>query len=285
MEQNENTEQLLKDLFAKAGKEDLVITVDEVESNLTSHTTNAMSEKVLSQFKYWLLGGCCILLSIGVYVFTRTHDNKVNSTVQGHAAVVRSADAQAMKTAVAENEVKQQAITTDLSDVHPSENRATRPDAISTKKESAPPSSYYFKGDAKVNFEFDHKKIHMVIGESVKELNVDGVRIDADNYSKFEAIIAKGISLRKANEKDDETAAGADAQKALNRKIMDGLVKQLQDDHLVNDGTLFDFRLTGAQVLLNGKSLEESVFLRYKATYERLAGFALKQSANVHIRN
>ncbi len=285
MEQNENTEQLLKDLFAKAGKEDLVITVDEVESNLTAHTRNAMSEKVLSQFKYWLLGGCCILLSIGVYVFTRTHDHKINSTVQSHAAVVRSADAQAMKTATAESEVEQQAATTDLSDVHPPENRATRPEAISTKKESATPSSYYFKGDAKVNFEFENKKVNMVVGEKVKELTIDGNLIDAGSYSKFDAIIAKGISLRKATEIDDDNNNGVDAQKALNRKIMNGLVAQLQYDHFVTDGTPFDFRLTGAQVLLNDKPLDESIFLRYKATYERLAGTALKQNANVHLRN
>ena len=145
---------------------------------------------------------------------------------------------------------------------------------------------YYFQGDAKINFENEGANVNMVIGDELKRLEINGKVINENEYPKYEALIQKGKALKA--EADLSSSAKTDAEKnqqQKNREVMNELIKQLQNDKMIDEVGHFEFRITGSKLFINNNEQREAMFTQYKNLYETVSGNRLNAKSNVRIKH
>ena len=125
----------------------------------------------------------------------------------------------------------------------------------------------------------------MIIGNEVKQLEIDGTVINKEDYTNYETIIEKGKTLKADKEGlPDRKTDAESAQQKKNQQIMNEMTKQLQTDRLIDETGHFELRLTGSQLFINNKEQSEAVFIQYKNLYEKVSDEKLKAKSNFTIR-
>lgn len=296
MEENENTDQLLTNYFAKAKAEVVVMTIEEVESIISAHIENEMGQQfVLARYKYWLMGGLLLLLGVVGFEVNSILENNNNLITKKEiklSPVTPPPQKEIAKSIVqSDNNIKSEVENKSNQEVAKSQNpsseniksKAITPEPVS---KLAKDNDFHYQGTATINFEYDHKKVNLTIGDKVKKLVIDGAEIDENDYSKYTSIIEKGVSLRKDTAKSADKNSNAETnEKEDNRKIMEGLFKQLVADKLVDENGHFEFRLTGTQMLIDNMEQNETIFNKYKKLFENISGIPLNAKSNIRIRH
>lgn len=291
MEENKDTGQILNRYFAKAKEEPPVMDVSEVSNIIAASPAGPMGLKLLAQYKYWLAGGLSV--SAGVAFFFATHINNpaevkhaANEKVSVPVEVVeenKNAPVEINNTAdVKHNPVTEKKhIATNTVNANEKNTSANDVKTTNTKKDT-----YYFPGDAKVSFEMDGKKVNMLVGEKVSQLEIDGTVIKEKDYDSYSAIIEKGKEMKLESDKNSGAASDAEAiRQQRNRQIMNALISQLKADHLIDESEHFEFRFTGFKLFVNGEEQSEEKYLQYKKIYEETSGNILTEKSNVRIRH
>jgi hypothetical protein len=304
-EENENTEQVLNKYFAEARQEPVVVSEEEVEKIISAPLTNNLSKPLPAHFQYWLIGGLFFLFGTALYIIDKNHEIKSSANAKDATefSAVKGAHQDEIKHPVTSADENNKTKTDNAKNEKPaatapaikanaakseanggaakSESNAATPrlNDSKTKKE------YHFQGDATINFESDGKNVSMIIGNEVKRLEIDGIAVNKNDYSKYEAIIEKGKALKAeqggfpVRKTDTENL-----QQKKNQQIMNELTRQLLADKLIDETGHFEFRLTGSQLFINNQVQSEAIFTEYKILYEKVSNEKLKAKSNFTIR-
>ncbi len=299
MVDNENSEQLLTSYFEKAGKEAPVVPVSEINNlistlpvgAISASLTNKTIQQVLAQYKYWLAGGLSICTGALLLFTSSKQDLKINSATISNVKppAIKNINQDAAQTISTENYtvIEKKGTEKEVAVL----NKITEKNKIqASPKESlaeiSKKSSYYFPGDARVNFELNGQSISMIIREQVEQLEINGVQIDKNDFSEYAAIIEKGKALKmesdrvKFDKKDAENL-----QQLKNREIMHGLIDELNADQMIDKSGNFEFRISVLKLYINNMEQAEIVSAKYIKLYESLSGNQLTEKSNIRIKH
>jgi len=299
MSDNENSEKLLTSYFEKANKEEPVISVAEINNliiNLpfgdsSASLSNKTKQKVLAQYKYWLAGG--LILCIGlIWFFTNSKqdiNNNSNSVTNLNPQVNKIIYQEVAKINSTEK-IKVDAKKFDTKEENEEAKVASKekimPSKIESKASISKNSSYYFPGDAKVKFELNGQSVLMIINEDVEQLEINGVLIDKSEYSEYATTIDEGKKLKLESDRIKfDTKDAESEQKQQNRKIMHGLIDELNADQMIDASGNFEFRISDLKLFINDAKQTDVVSEKYIKLYEALSGKQLTVKSNIRIKH
>ena len=296
IEENNNPEQLLNKYFDAAKTEPTIISAHEIENLISSHETNKISENTLARYKYWLAGGLGIIFCFVLFVATRNNvvvEPNATETVEKQIAKEKTSPTIADENG--SNQSQENAIRP-RENIKVANDSSTKKEISIVEKESTTPHSaskphtkkdtFYFQGDANINFEFEGDDVKMVIGSSLKKLEINGEAISENDFTKYEKIITQGMALKHESDKrltlknDAETIA-----QQKNKEVMNALIIKLQNDGWIDTATHFEFRLTGTQLFIGNEQKTADDFARYKTYYENISGNKLNVKSNIKIKH
>jgi len=299
MSDNENSEKLLTSYFEKANKEEPVISVAEINNliiNLpfgdsSASLSNKTKQKVLAQYKYWLAGGLIICIGL-IWFFTNSKqdiNNNSNSVTNLNPQVNKIIYQEVAKINSTEK-IKVDAKKFDTKEENEVAKVASKekimPSKIESKASISKNSSYYFPGDAKVKFELNGQSVLMIINEDVEQLEINGVLIDKSEYSEYATTIDEGKKLKLESDRIKfDTKDAESEQKQQNRKIMHGLIDELNADQMIDASGNFEFRISDLKLFINDAKQTDVVSEKYIKLYEALSGKQLTVKSNIRIKH
>ena len=302
MEYNQDINNRLDELFAKARTDKPVMGVDEVRNLIATAPVTSTPAKTNTPSKsnfslYLILGGLAIFaVTAGIWYYLESDNQQVsenkatsNTTISNEISPAVSSTPQentGSEMVAAENGEKSE--VTEENDASELKNTVgdntsdaaksgiVKPSKDESKSEEpAVPASSGNKtylvtgGDFVVNFQTDDKTVKLKLAEDeVKELNINGKAISASDYPKYKDLIDRGKKMMEAERLKNTTTASStktpEEQKRddLNTRLFNAFTEQLKKDKLINEDK-YSFKLTSSELLIDGKAQPDAVRQKY----------------------
>ncbi len=287
-EENENPEHLLNKLFAKAKVEQPIVDANDIKNLVLLQTSSMVSTNLFIRYKFlWFSATSMFIAAIFYFLYTNTIKKQqqipqLTTTINQQSLPTHIKQQTAIVSNAIKENKKQLLEIPSTSQSRVEEESSTLKQDLSTIKKQ----DYYFPGDAKINFENEGSNVNMLIGNDLKRLEINGVVINENEYSKYNDLIQKGKALKAEADKSSSNLSESEKhQHQKNREVMDEIIKQLQGDKMIDTDGHFEFRLTGTKLFINTIPQNEAMFAQYKALYENVSGYRLNEKSNIKIKH
>jgi hypothetical protein len=301
MEKEKNTDPFLDDLFDQARQAEPIMSYAEAEILIRNAPKKDSKEKKNDSFRKNLIRsiGLIIFFLFMYGVFRFFNDTKKEFV----APAIKNTEKKIVSNPeklpepnkeIIEKSPVQEKTNTSFPPVYKEENISRPEGIVLPEKKTIPviPEKSITKTDgaATITFNREEKKIKMILyfGE-VKDLFIDGIRINPANYHEYSNVIDEGKNLEKTGREEKEETDGLSdlerEQKRQNELIMNTIMKVLAKDQLITDGQSFDFRLMWNKLVIDGNEQPKELYEKYRALYEEVSGKRLTEKSNIHIRH
>lgn len=296
MKEQEKSEERLDSYFDLARKEEPIVRLEDVTMPFTRDSAPASNVAGGKRNGKYLLIISALIISAftAIYLNSSSPTNTNESVAENSQSVEQQEKEIATKSSTTIN-------TSTIADAEKSnaesnnsiiekENTKKTPNRENSNFEllqvNKKKTTYYFPGNAEVNFEDQGRKITMKIGDKVNQLTIDGKIIDAAEYNNYQLLIERGLLMSKnSTEIGNQLTTNRTTNKAKNKLIMDSLIEELKNDKLIQTEAHFEFRLTGQSLFINEIKHDDRIYKKYKELYQTLSGNRVIESTNIRIKH